>query len=144
MSTILTPPEERYPVPTYVGPHDDSRSPRRRKAAARRAGVLTHNRVARSTRRRPGAWAGARGAVVVAHGQMPEDPLRPPCNGSGTASMTSWFHHHRGDRPGHLQRQHLIVERADTFGLSQLHQLRPGGRSRERGYAYFSIHCRCR
>jgi len=32
----------------------------------------------------------------------------------------------------------LIVERADTFGLSQLHQLRGRvGRSRERGYAYF-------
>jgi transcription-repair coupling factor (superfamily II helicase) len=31
----------------------------------------------------------------------------------------------------------LIVERADTFGLSQLHQLRGRvGRSRERGYAY--------
>ncbi|HEY5857714.1 MAG TPA: TRCF domain-containing protein, partial [Aldersonia sp.] len=32
----------------------------------------------------------------------------------------------------------LIVERADTLGLSQLHQLRGRvGRSRERGYAYF-------
>jgi transcription-repair coupling factor (superfamily II helicase) len=32
----------------------------------------------------------------------------------------------------------LIVERADTFGVSQLHQLRGRvGRSRERGYAYF-------
>jgi transcription-repair coupling factor (superfamily II helicase) len=32
----------------------------------------------------------------------------------------------------------LIVERGDTFGLSQLHQLRGRvGRSRERGYAYF-------
>jgi transcription-repair coupling factor (superfamily II helicase) len=32
----------------------------------------------------------------------------------------------------------LLVERADTLGLSQLHQLRGRvGRSRERGYAYF-------
>jgi transcription-repair coupling factor (superfamily II helicase) len=32
----------------------------------------------------------------------------------------------------------LILDRADTFGLSQLHQLRGRvGRSRERGYAYF-------
>src|SRR5436309_6826489 len=32
----------------------------------------------------------------------------------------------------------LIVERADTFGLSQLHQMRGRvGRARERGYAYF-------
>jgi transcription-repair coupling factor (superfamily II helicase) len=33
----------------------------------------------------------------------------------------------------------LIVERADMFGLSQLHQLRGRvGRARERGYAYFT------
>ncbi len=39
----------------------------------------------------------------------------------------------------------LIVERADTFGLSQLHQLRGRvGRSRERGYAYFLYHRRSR
>ncbi len=32
----------------------------------------------------------------------------------------------------------LIVDRADTLGLSQLHQLRGRvGRGRERGYAYF-------
>jgi transcription-repair coupling factor (superfamily II helicase) len=32
----------------------------------------------------------------------------------------------------------LIVDRADAFGLSQLHQLRGRvGRSRERAYAYF-------
>ena len=32
----------------------------------------------------------------------------------------------------------LIVDRADAYGLSQLHQLRGRvGRGRERGYAYF-------
>ena len=34
MSTILTPPEERYPVLTYVGPHDEKQIA----AALRQAG----------------------------------------------------------------------------------------------------------
>lgn len=48
------------------------------------------------------------------------------------------MHHDRGNRPDISNANTLIVERADTFGLSQLHQLRGRvGRSRERGYAYF-------
>ncbi|CCK54977.1 transcription-repair coupling factor [Mycobacterium canetti] len=142
MSTILTPPEERYPVLTYVGPHDDKQI-----AAALRRELLrdgqafyVHNRVssidaaaARVRELVPEA------RVVVAHGQMPEDLLE-------TTVQRFWNREHdilvcttiveTGLDISNANT--LIVERADTFGLSQLHQLRGRvGRSRERGYAYF-------
>ncbi|KZS57642.1 transcription-repair coupling factor [Mycobacterium ostraviense] len=142
MSTILTPPEERYPVLTYVGPHDDKQI-----AAALRRELLrdgqafyVHNRVSSIDR----AAAHVRelvpeARVVVAHGQMPEDLLERTVQG---------FWHREYDilvcttivETGLdiSNANTLIVERADTFGLAQLHQLRGRvGRSRERGYAYF-------
>mgnify|MGYP003472390168 FL=1 len=142
MSTILTPPEERYPVLTYVGPHDDKQV-----AAALRRELLRdgqvfyiHNRVSSID-----AAAGRVRALVpearvaVAHGQMAEDLLERTVEG---------FWHREFDilvcttivETGLdiSNANTLIVERADTFGLSQLHQLRGRvGRSRERGYAYF-------
>ena len=142
MSTILTPPEERYPVLTYVGPHDDKQV-----AAALRRELLRdgqafyiHNRVNSID-----AAAGRIRALVpearvaVAHGQMAEDLLERTVEG---------FWHREFDilvcttivETGLdiSNANTLIVERADTFGLSQLHQLRGRvGRSRERGYAYF-------
>ena len=61
MSTILTPPEERHPVLTFVGPYDEKQI-----AAAIRRELLrdgqtffVHNRVPRSTRRRAAVRAGA-------------------------------------------------------------------------------------
>ncbi|MGN6338631.1 transcription-repair coupling factor, partial [Mycobacterium sp.] len=78
MSTILTPPEERYPVLTYVGPHDDKQV-----AAALRRELLrdgqvfyVHNRVSsidRTAARIRELVPESR--VVVAHGQMPEERL---------------------------------------------------------------------
>ena len=75
--------------------------------------------------------------VVVAHGQMPEEQLERTVEG---------FWNREFDIPCTTivetgldisNANTLIVERADTFGLSQLHQLRGRvGRSRERGYAY--------
>jgi hypothetical protein len=84
MSTILTPPEERFPVLTYVGPHDDKQI-----AAALRRELLRdgqafyiHNRV------RSIDEAAARiralvpeARVVVAHGQMPEEQLERTVEG---------------------------------------------------------------
>lgn len=142
MSTILTPPEERHPVLTYVGPHDEKQV-----AAALRRELLRdgqafyiHNRVNSID-----AAAGRVRALVpearvaVAHGQMAEDLLERTVEG---------FWHREFDilvcttivETGLdiSNANTLIVERADTFGLSQLHQLRGRvGRSRERGYAYF-------
>ncbi|MCT7657320.1 transcription-repair coupling factor [Mycobacterium deserti] len=142
MSTILTPPEERYPVLTYVGPHDDKQV-----AAALRREMLRdgqafyiHNRV------RSIDQAAARvralvpeARVVVAHGQMPEEQLERTVEGFWNREYDVLVCTTIVETGLDISNANtLIVERADTFGLSQLHQLRGRvGRSRERGYAYF-------
>lgn len=142
MSTILTPPEERYPVLTYVGPHDDKQV-----AAALRRELLrdgqvfyVHNRVSSIDR------AAARirelvpeARVVVAHGQMPEERLERTVQGFWNREYDILVCTTIVETGLDISNANtLIVERADTFGLSQLHQLRGRvGRSRERGYAYF-------
>jgi transcription-repair coupling factor (superfamily II helicase) len=142
MSTILTPPEERYPVLTYVGPHDEKQV-----AAALRREMLRdgqafyiHNRV------RSIDQAAARvralvpeARVVVAHGQMPEDLLERTVEGFWNREYDILVCTTIVETGLDISNANtLIVERADAFGLSQLHQLRGRvGRSRERGYAYF-------
>jgi transcription-repair coupling factor (superfamily II helicase) len=141
MSTILTPPEERYPVLTYVGPHDDKQvaAALRRELLREGQAFYLHNRVSSID----AAAARVRGLVpearvVVAHGQMPEELLE-------TSVERFWNREYdilvcttiveTGLDISNANT--LIVERADTFGLAQLHQLRGRvGRSRERGYAY--------
>ncbi|HET9566018.1 MAG TPA: DEAD/DEAH box helicase, partial [Mycobacterium sp.] len=142
MSTILTPPEERYPVLTYVGPHDDKQV-----AAALRRELLRdgqafyiHNRVSsidRAAARVRALVPEAR--VVVAHGQMPEDLLERTVEGFWNRETDILVCTTIVETGLDISNANtLIVERADTFGLSQLHQLRGRvGRSRERGYAYF-------
>ncbi|MBO0679366.1 transcription-repair coupling factor [Mycolicibacterium sp. S2-37] len=142
MSTILTPPEERYPVLTYVGPHDDKQV-----AAALRRELLRdgqvfyiHNRVRtidQAASRIAGLVPEAR--VVVAHGQMPEELLERTVEGFWNREYDILVCTTIVETGLDISNANtLIVERADTFGLSQLHQLRGRvGRSRERGYAYF-------
>jgi transcription-repair coupling factor (superfamily II helicase) len=142
MSTILTPPEDRYPVLTYVGPHDDKQV-----AAALRRELLrdgqafyVHNRVSSIDR----AAARVRelvpeARVAVSHGQMPEDLLERTVQGFWNREFDILMCTTIVETGLDISNANtLIVERADTFGLSQLHQLRGRvGRSRERGYAYF-------
>ncbi|KUI26753.1 transcription-repair coupling factor [Mycobacterium sp. IS-1742] len=142
MSTILTPPEERYPVLTYVGPHDDKQI-----AAALRRELLRdgqafyiHNRV--RTIDQAAAKIAAlvpEARVVVAHGQMPEEMLEKTVEGFWNREYDILVCTTIVETGLDISNANtLIVERADTFGLSQLHQLRGRvGRSRERGYAYF-------
>jgi transcription-repair coupling factor (superfamily II helicase) len=142
MSTILTPPEERHPVLTFVGAYDEKQI-----AAAIRRELLRegqvfyiHNRVETIDR------AAARirelvpeARVSTGHGQMHEDALEHVMVGFWekeydvlvcTTIVESGL-----DIPN---ANTLIVERADVFGLSQMHQLRGRvGRGRERAYAYF-------
>ncbi|MCB0923813.1 MAG: transcription-repair coupling factor, partial [Mycobacterium sp.] len=128
MSTILTPPEERYPVLTYVGPHDDKQV-----AAALRRELLrdgqvfyVHNRVSSID-----AAAGRVSALVpearvaVAHGQMPEELLERTVQGFWNRDFDILVCTTIIETGLDISNANtLIVERADTFGLSQLHQLR--------------------
>ena len=111
MSTILTPPEERYPVLTYVGPHDDKQI-----AAALRRELLRdgqafyiHNRVRsidQAAARLQALVPEAR--VVVAHGQMPEEQLERTVEGFWNREydiLVCTTIVETG--PGHLQRQHV-------------------------------------
>ncbi|MGN6331327.1 MAG: transcription-repair coupling factor [Motilibacteraceae bacterium] len=142
MSTIQTPPEERHPVLTYVGAYDEKQI-----AAAVRRELLRegqvfyiHNRVEsidRAAARLRDLVPEAR--VAVAHGQMNEHTLEQLIVGFWekeydvlvcTTIVESGIDVSNANT--------LIVERADVFGLSQLHQLRGRvGRGRERAYAYF-------
>ncbi|MFN2561394.1 MAG: transcription-repair coupling factor [Jatrophihabitans sp.] len=143
MTTILTPPEERHPILTFVGAYDA-----RQVAAAVRRELLRdgqvfyiHNRV-ESINRAAAKLAELvpEARIAVAHGQMPEGALEQIMVGFwekaydvlvATTIVESGL-----DIPN---ANTLIVDRADMFGLSQLHQLRGRvGRARERGYAYFT------
>jgi len=141
MSTILTPPEERHPVLTFVGPYDEKQI-----AAAIRRELLrdgqtffVHNRVAsigRVAARVAELVPEAR--VAIAHGQMNEHTLEKIMidfwDKQFDVLVCTTIVESGLDIPN---ANTLVVDRADAYGLSQLHQLRGRvGRSRERGYAY--------
>ncbi len=141
MSVIATPPEERHPVLTMVGAYEE-----RLVAAAIRRELLRegqvfyiHNRVEsidRAARRIRDLVPEAR--VAVAHGQMHEDLLEQVMLGFWEKAydvlVCTTIVESGLDIPN---ANTLVVERADAFGLSQLHQLRGRvGRGRDRAYAY--------
>jgi transcription-repair coupling factor (superfamily II helicase) len=142
MSTILTPPEERHPVLTYVGSYSDKQV-----AAAIRRELLrdgqvfyVHNRVAsieKAARRIRDLVPEAR--VAVAHGQMNEDLLERTVAGFWRNEYDVLVCTTIVETGLDISNANtLVVERSDLLGLAQLHQLRGRvGRSRERGYAYF-------
>ncbi|RVW06263.1 transcription-repair coupling factor [Rhodococcus spongiicola] len=142
MSTILTPPEERHPILTYVGGYSDKQV-----AAAIRRELLrdgqvfyVHNRVSsidKAAKRIRDLVPEAR--VVVAHGQMNEDTLEKTVQGFWEREFDVLVCTTIVETGLDISNANtLIVERADSLGLSQLHQLRGRvGRSRDRGYAYF-------
>ncbi|MGH3614059.1 MAG: transcription-repair coupling factor [Pseudonocardia sp.] len=142
MSTITTPPEDRHPTLTYVGAYDEKQVTASIRRELLRDGQVfyVHNRVStidRAAKKIRDLVPEAR--VAVAHGQMNEVLLERTVAG---------FWHNEYDvlvcttivenGLDISNANTLIVERSDTLGLSQLHQLRGRvGRGRERGYAYF-------
>ncbi|MFF9781621.1 transcription-repair coupling factor [Streptomyces nigrescens] len=142
MSTITTPPEERHPVLTFVGPYEQKQIGAAIRRELLREGQVfyIHNRVESIDK------AAARLREIVpeariqtAHGQMGESQLEQVVVDFwekkfdvlvSTTIVESGIDISNANT--------LIVERGDNFGLSQLHQLRGRvGRGRERGYAYF-------
>jgi transcription-repair coupling factor (superfamily II helicase) len=142
ISTIQTPPEDRLPVLTFVGPYDDKQIAAAIHRELLRDGQVffIHNRVesiGRATSRLAELIPEAR--VAYAHGQMPEAALEQTVvdfwEGRIDVLVCTTIVESGMDIPN---ANTLIVDRADAFGLSQLHQLRGRvGRGRERAYAYF-------
>ena len=144
MSVIEEPPQDRYPVQTYVVEHNMGVIVQAISKELKRGGQVyyIHNRVetiARCTAQLQELLPDAR--IAYAHGQMPEEAMSEiwrqlvdheidvlVCTtiietGVDVANVNT-----------------LIIEDADRFGLSQLYQLRGRvGRSNRRAYAYFTF-----
>jgi transcription-repair coupling factor (superfamily II helicase) len=141
VSHIRTPPEDRHPILTYVGPLEDQAvSAAIRREILREGQVFyVHNRVQSIDR----AVAHLRELVpdaryAIAHGQMSEGQLEQVMidfwNGDFDVMVATTIIESGLDLP---KVNTLIVERADLLGLAQLYQLRGRvGRSDQRAYAY--------
>ncbi|KAB8301691.1 transcription-repair coupling factor [Bifidobacterium apri] len=142
MSTLATPPEDRLPVLTYVGPYEDAQVTAAIRRELLRGGQVfyVHNRVDSINATADKIHQLVPEAKIgVAHGKMGEKQL--------DAIIRDFWHRdidvlvcttiiETGLDISNANT--LIVDHADRFGLSQLHQLRGRvGRGRERAYAYF-------
>jgi transcription-repair coupling factor (superfamily II helicase) len=142
MSTLQTPPEDRHPILTYVGPRNDKQVAAAIRRELLREGQVfyVHNRV-QSIQRVAAQLAELvpEARIAVAHGQMGEHALE---------NVVDDFWERRADVLVSTtiietgldisNANTIIIDRADKYGLSQLHQLRGRvGRARERAYAYF-------
>ena len=142
ISIIETPPQERLPIATYVGPYDTDVTRRAIQREINRGGQVfyVHNRVESigtvATRL---AHLVPEAVLGIAHGQMRErelsDVMMRFTSGEIDVLLATSIIESGLDFPNSNT---LIVERADWFGLAQLYQLRGRiGRGTRRGYAYF-------
>ncbi|HEU4397852.1 MAG TPA: transcription-repair coupling factor, partial [Actinomycetota bacterium] len=141
LSVMETPPEERHPVLTFVGPYDEATVANAIRREMLREGqtFFVHNRVdtidrvaLRVRQLVPEARIG------VAHGQMTEEHLERVMldfwDKAYDVLVCTTIIESGIDIP---TANTLVVDRADTLGLAQLYQLRGRvGRARQRAYAY--------
>ncbi len=142
MSVIQTPPEERLPVLTFVGSYDQKQVAAAIRRELLREGQVfyVHNRVSTIDK----TYLELKELVpearfAIAHGQMNEHELEQVILDFWAEKydvlISTTIVESGLDIPN---ANTLIVDRADKFGLSQLHQIRGRvGRARERAYAYF-------
>jgi transcription-repair coupling factor (superfamily II helicase) len=141
LSVMETPPEQRHPVLTFVGPQDSGTVANAIRREMLREGqtFYVHNRV--DTIQRAAAQVRQlvpEARVGVAHGQMGEEQLERVMldfwDKAYDVLVCTTIIESGLDIP---TANTLVVDRADTLGLAQLYQLRGRvGRSRERAYAY--------
>ena len=145
ISNLNTPPEERLPIVTHVGPYSPKLVRQAILSELERGGQIffVHNRVntidamkAHLNQLVPEAQ------VDIGHGQMPEHELASVMHrfnaGDVDILLSTTIVESGLDIPN---ANTLIVDRADTFGLAQLYQLRGRvGRGAARAYAYFFRH----
>ncbi|MGA7192778.1 MAG: transcription-repair coupling factor [Anaerolineales bacterium] len=145
ISNLNTPPEERLPIVTHVGPYSPKLVRQAILRELERGGQIffVHNRVntidamkAHLNQLVPEAQ------VDIGHGQMPEHELASVMHrfnaGDVDILLSTTIVESGLDIPN---ANTLIVDRADTFGLAQLYQLRGRvGRGAARAYAYFFRH----
>ena len=139
MSTLATPPEDRHPILSYVG----SRSDKQIAAAIRRELLregqvfYVHNRV-QSIQRVAAQLAELvpEARIAVAHGQMGEHALEEVVDGFWERRydvLVSTTIIETGLDISNANT--IIIDRADKYGLSQLHQLRGRvGRGADQAY----------
>lgn len=141
LSIIATAPESRLAIQTFVSRQDTTLIQEAVRREMRRGGQIyyLHNKVKDIERvARDLAVIVPEARIRVAHGQMHERELE--------AAMLDFYHRRFDillcttivesgiDVPS---ANTIIIDRADTFGLAQLHQLRGRvGRSHHRAYAY--------
>jgi len=145
ISNLNTPPEERLPIVTHVGPYSPKLVRQAILRELERGGQIffVHNRVntieamkAHLNQLVPEA------NVDIGHGQMPETQLASVMHrfnlGETDILLSTTIIESGLDIPN---ANTLIVDRADTFGLAQLYQLRGRvGRGAARAYSYFFRH----
>ena len=141
LSLINTPPSERQPILTYVGEYDDRAVAEAMRRELLREGQVffVHNRVhdiEPVARRLQALVPDAR--IAIAHGQMDEGSLEQVVlefwEGRYDVLVCTTIIESGIDMP---TVNTMVVDRADTLGLGQLHQLRGRvGRGDRRAYAY--------
>ncbi|GGH38251.1 transcription-repair coupling factor [Microbacterium album] len=142
MSTLATPPEDRHPILSYVGPRNDKQIAAAIRRELLREGQVfyVHNRVssinsvaAHLAELVPDA------RIAVAHGKMGEHQLEQVVDDFWERKFDVLVCTTIIETGIDITNANtIIIDRADKYGLAQLHQLRGRvGRGRERAYAYF-------
>lgn len=144
MSTIEEPPQDRYPVQTFVLEYSEAVLDDAMRRELSRGGQIyyLHNRVetieqcaARMRQRHPGV------EIATAHGKMNEeqlgDVMQRMADGEISILVCSTIIETGIDIPNVNT---LIIEDADKLGLAQLHQIRGRvGRSARHAFAYLTF-----